>query len=55
MPGLDGIQTAQKIREICISRGVRQPHISCASAYNEPSFVAKALSSGMDSYVYKPI
>jgi len=39
MPKMDGLETAQKIRELCIAQGVPQPHISCASAYDEPSFV----------------
>ena len=55
MPDMDGLETAQKIRELIAMKGITQPHICCASAYTEPSFVKKALASGMDSYISKPV
>ena len=55
MPEMDGLETAKKIRELIATKGITQPHICCASAYTEPSFVKKALESGMDSYISKPV
>ena len=53
MPGMDGIITAEKIRNLQESKGVRIPII----AITEDAMIddrEKCLSAGIDEYISKP-
>jgi CheY-like chemotaxis protein len=59
MPEMSGPQVAISIRNMfkasVIVSEVDTPYICCCTAYGEAGFKSKALSSGMDDFLTKPI
>ena len=56
MPGLDGLQTTAEIRKICKANNIKaRPMIICLTAYTEEEYRRRALESGMDDFMTKPI
>ena len=56
MPGLDGLQTTVEIRKICKKHKIQaSPKIICLTAYTDLEYRRRALESGMDDFMTKPI
>lgn len=60
MPLMDGIETTQAIIEAVRERGYdprntnESPYICCLSAYDEESYIEKAMKAGMHQFMTKP-
>lgn len=54
MADLDGPQTAVYLRQMCQKAGITT-YICCVTAYSEASYKRKALESGMDCFLTKPV
>lgn len=52
MPGIDGIETTRRIRELA---DIEQPKIISFSAYSDEADRRLAFESGMDAVIAKPI
>ena len=55
MPFLDGYEATTRIREYLYTRGIRQPIISAVTGHTEKLYVAKAIDSGMNQVLSKPV
>ena len=55
MPGMDGYETTTKIREFLYSKNVIQPIISAVTGHMEQIYIDKAINSGMNQVLSKPI
>lgn len=55
MQDIDGPQIARVITELAANRGIEKPFICCFTAYSEATFKTKALESGMDIFLVKPM
>ena len=56
MPEMDGPMVVQEIHKILADYSdIEIPYICCVTAYAEASFKARAIESGMDYYITKPV
>ena len=58
MPEMDGLTAVKKIRKLLKLSNIndsQQPYICCCTAYNEAAFKKKAIDTGMDHFMAKPI
>ena len=55
MQDIDGPQIARMIIELAANKGIEKPFICCFTAYSEANFKTKALESGMDIFLVKPM
>ena len=55
MPGMDGYETTQKIREYIYLRGEPQPIISAVTGHMEQIYIDKAINHGMNQVMGKPV
>ena len=54
MPGMDGLETAKRIREMCASKGNAAPFMLAMTAYAMKGDRERMLRGGMDAYLAKP-
>ncbi len=52
MPGMDGIETARRIRELPLDR---MPHIMMVAAYGSEEFIRSAQETGIEDVLIKPV
>ena len=55
MPHMDGYQSTQRIRQFCSYHMLQQPNIIAVTGHTEQSYIAKALDSGINLVLSKPI
>jgi CheY-like chemotaxis protein len=55
MPGMDGFETTDKIREFLYSKHADQPIISAITGHMEQMYIDKAIMSGMNQVLSKPV
>ena len=55
MPHMDGYETTQKIREYLFQKRLPQPIISAVTGHTEQEYVNKAIESGMNQVLTKPV
>ena len=55
MPMLDGYQTTSTIREFLFKNEITQPIISAITGHTQKIYVDKAMASGMNQVLTKPI
>ena len=55
MPFLDGYETTSKIRQILHDNNFAQPIISAVTGHCEQEYVNKAILSGMNQVLSKPV
>lgn len=55
MPVMDGYESTQCIRNYLYSHGLVQPIISAVTGHTEQSYVNKAIDSGMNQVLSKPV
>ena len=55
MPVMDGYQATRKIREFLYQNRCIQPIISAVTGHTEQLYVDKAISSGMNQVLSKPV
>lgn len=55
MPFMDGYEATSQIRLLIAQAGLRQPIISAVSGHIEPIYVQKAIDSGMNQVLSKPV
>ena len=55
MPFMDGYQATGKVREMLYEKNLRQPIISAVTGHSDQSFVDKAIESGMNQVLEKPV
>jgi CheY-like chemotaxis protein len=48
MPGMDGFETTEQIRQYLYSKNAEQPIISAVTGHMEQMYVDKAIMSGMN-------
>ena len=55
MPFMDGYEATGLIREFLHSEGLMQPIISAVTGHTEQSYVDRAINSGMNQVLSKPV
>ena len=55
MPIMDGYEATSKIRSYISSLGINQPIIIAVTGHTEEEYVRRAMSSGMNQVLSKPI
>ena len=55
MPEMDGPEVATQITKLVDQFKIGKPYICCCTAYTSASYKRKALASGMDNFLIKPI
>ena len=55
MPEMDGLEVAALMVELLNSVKIPKPFICCVTAYTDESYREKALASGMDDMLAKPV
>lgn len=55
MPGMDGYQCTTQIRQMLYAQRARQPLIAAVTGHTEPSYVNRAIASGMNMVASKPV
>ena len=55
MPGMDGFETTQSIREYLYSENAPQPIISAVTGHMEQMYIDQAVMSGMNQVMSKPV
>ena len=55
MPIMDGYEATSKIRQFLYENNIKQPLIFAVTGHNERQYVIKALNSGMNKVLSKPI
>ena len=55
MPHMDGYEATQRIREYLYSKGLDQPIISAVTGHTEKMYVQRAIESGMNQVLSKPV
>ena len=55
MPEMDGYEASLKIREFLYANGIQQPIISAVTGHTEQSYIDKAVNSGMNQVLSKPV
>ena len=55
MPVMDGYEATQKIREVYFAYGISQPIILAVTGHCEKEYVKRAMNSGMNQVLSKPI
>ena len=56
MPGIDGIQSVKKIRELEANyTALKQPKILMVTTIKDDAYVKKSIQAGCDGYVLKPV
>ena len=55
MPFMDGYESSKRIRSYLFSLNIHQPIILAVTGHTEPSYVERAVKSGMNSVLSKPI
>ena len=55
MPIMDGYTATLKIREYLYSQGINQPIIEAVTGHTEDEYVKRAIASGMNQVLSKPV
>ena len=55
MPGVDGYDATEKIREILYKEQLPQPIIVAVTGHSEDEFCEKAITTGMNAVFSKPV
>ena len=55
MPFMDGYESTDKIRQFLYDNNIQQPIITAVTGHSEETYVCKALQSGMNQVLSKPI
>ena len=55
MPIMDGYEATDKIREFLYLQGIIQPLIVAVTGHSEESYVERALNSGINYVLSKPV
>ena len=55
MPFMDGYEASTRIREYLHDKKVHQPIITAVTGHTEKSYVQKAIDSGMNQVLSKPV
>ena len=55
MPYMDGYTATQEIREYLYTKNLKQPIITAVTGHIEQSYVNRALKSGMNQVLSKPV
>ena len=55
MPEMDGPEVAVQIRRLIDEAAIEQPYICCCTAYTNDSYGRRAIESGMNQVLTKPI
>ena len=55
MPYMDGYETSMKIREYVYNQRLPQPIISAVTGHTEQEYINKAIESGMNQVLTKPV
>lgn len=55
MPVMDGYDSCEKIRAFLLSKNINQPVILAVTGHTEPNYVKRAIDSGMNQVLSKPI
>lgn len=55
MPIMDGYQSTQNIRQYLFNLGINQPIIIATTGHTEELYVDRAIDSGMNQVLSKPI
>ena len=55
MPFMDGYETSSRIRQMLYREGIQQPIISALTGHTEQQFINKAIDSGMNQVLSKPV
>lgn len=55
MPVMDGYESCEKIRTFLQSKNINQPVILAVTGHTEPHYVKRAIDSGMNQVLSKPI
>jgi CheY-like chemotaxis protein len=55
MPFMDGYEATDKIRQYLYNKGVLQPIIIAVTGHTENLYIQRALDSGMNEVIFKPV
>lgn len=55
MPVMDGYESCDKIRRFLLRLGISQPVILAVTGHTEQNYVDRAINSGMNQVLSKPI
>ena len=55
MPVMDGYDATQAIRQFLFDQNLEQPIIVAVTGHSEPSYIERALDSGMNAVFSKPV
>ena len=55
MPHLDGYDASERIRQYFFENNLKQPIISAITGHTEQAFVKKAVKSGINQVLSKPV
>ena len=55
MPEMDGLEVAARMVELLKSVQLPKPFICCVTSYTDLSYRTRALASGMDDMLAKPV
>ena len=55
MPFMDGYDATEQIRQYLFEMDIEQPIIVAVTGHTEPSYVERALNSGMNAVFSKPV
>ena len=55
MPFMDGYEATGKIRQYLFNIGVLQPIIVAVTGHTENMYIERALDSGMNEVIFKPV
>ena len=55
MPVMDGYDATQEIRQLLFDKNLEQPIIVAVTGHSEPSYIERALDSGMNAVFSKPV
>mmetsp|Transcript_12848 Transcript_12848/g.21737 ORF Transcript_12848/g.21737 Transcript_12848/m.21737 type:complete len:81 (-) Transcript_12848:32-274(-) len=55
MPGMDGYDATTQIRQFLFDSGLKQPIISAVTGHSENSYIKRAVESGMNQVLSKPV
>jgi CheY-like chemotaxis protein len=55
MPFIDGYETTQRIRQLLYDNNFMQPIISAVTGHDEQIYIKRAINSGMNQVISKPV
>ena len=55
MPFMDGYESCQNIRQFLFGHKIKQPIISAVTGHTEEAYVKRAILSGMNQVLSKPV